>query len=234
MDHESEVIKQQMEQTRTSLAEKLEALEEQVASTVHKTTDAVANTVENVKEAVEETVETVSDSVEQVKETFDVSRQVQEHPWLMLGGAVVAGYIGSSLLQRGWSELSKEASTLTSSPSPPTPQRTESTGNGRNQPAEGASQPNLFGNLTEGLSKALGKVEELALGVTSGLVGRMILESVPEAVRGELEQAITEFTRTMGGTPMPGLLHPKKEQKQEQKQEQNPALARASAPPPRS
>jgi ElaB/YqjD/DUF883 family membrane-anchored ribosome-binding protein len=219
MDRESEVIKQQMEETRSSLVEKLEALEDKVASTVQGTTEAVAGTVENVKEAVEETIETVSDSVEQVKEAFDLPKQVQEHPWLMMGGAVVAGYLGARLLERGLSEVSQEASRTASA----APQRTESTGGGWNRPSE----PGLLDRLTESLTPALDKVKGLALGVTAGVVGRMILDSVPQELRGELEGVINEFTRSLGGTPMPGFLQPK------ENQNQNPALARASAPPPR-
>jgi ElaB/YqjD/DUF883 family membrane-anchored ribosome-binding protein len=221
MDHESEVIKQQMEETRSSLADKLEALEEHVASTVHSTTDAVTGTVENVKEAVEETVDTVSESVAQVKEAFDITRQVQEHPWLIMGGAVVVGYLGARLLERGVSEVSREVAQPTSAP----PQRTESTGNGWNQPSAGPSQPGMLDRLTETLAPALDKVKGLALGVTAGVVGRMILESIPAELRGEVEGVINEVTRSLGATPMTSFLHPK--------ENQNPAQARASAPPPR-
>jgi len=227
MDHESEVIKQQMEETRSSLAEKLEALEEHVASTVHTTTEAVAGTVENVKEAVEETVNTVSESVENVKEAFNLTRQVQEHPWAMVGGAVVVGYLGSVLLERAFSQVSREVSHLTSSvphPAPtPQPQPTQYGDGHRTSP-----EPTMLDQLTQTLSPALDKLKGLALGVTAGVVGRMVLESVPEALRGELEGVINEFTQSVGGKVMPDFLHPKEEQ------HQNPAQARASAPPPRS
>jgi len=225
MDHESEVIKQQMEETRSSLAEKLEALEGHVASTVHSTTEAVAGTVENVKEAVEETVNTVSESVENVKEAFNISRQIQEHPWLVMGGAVVAGYVAASLLERGVSEVSREVSHMTSStPQFAPPQGTESHANG-------SSEPTMFDRLTETLAPTIDKVKGLALGVTAGVVGRMVLDAVPETLRGELEQMINELTRSVGGKPMPSFLHP--QENQNQNPPRNPAEARASAPLPR-
>jgi ElaB/YqjD/DUF883 family membrane-anchored ribosome-binding protein len=219
MDNEAEVIKQQMEETRSSLAEKLEALEEKVASTVQSTTEAVSGTVENVKEAVEDTIDTVSESVEHVKEAFDLGRQVQEHPWLMMGGAVVAGYVGACLLERSASEVSREMA------QPSMPSQPESTGNGWRRPAAGPSAPGLLDRLAESLAPALDKVKGLALGVTTGVVGRMILESIPEELRGEVEGVINEVTQSLGGTPMPNFLHPQ--------EPQNPAQARASAPPPR-
>ena len=53
MDHEpEEVIKQQMLETRASLTDKLETLEQQVAGTVHSAKAAVTDTVDSVKEAV--------------------------------------------------------------------------------------------------------------------------------------------------------------------------------------
>jgi hypothetical protein len=54
MDNEEskEVILQQMQDTRSSLADKLENLEQQVVDTVHTATNAVADTVSSVKDAV--------------------------------------------------------------------------------------------------------------------------------------------------------------------------------------
>jgi phosphate uptake regulator len=74
MDDSPEVIRLQMEETRASLSEKLETLEQQVVGTVQDARAAVTDTVETVKEAVHETVETV-------KDTFDIGAQMQRHPW---------------------------------------------------------------------------------------------------------------------------------------------------------
>jgi len=265
MDHESEVIKQQMEQTRASLAEKLETLEDHVTSTVRSTTEAVTGTVEAVKEtvestvdsvkgAVENTVSSVSESVENVKEsvaeTFDLNRQIHQHPWLVLGGGVLAGYLGGCLLSRGASAASNAATrsgmlssfgpsygSSSSSPSSATPPSNfsgmESHGNGHERvPAASTTAaaaastasagPNAWDKVAEALGPTAEKVKELALGAAAGLAGRMILEAVPPALRGEVEQVVNEFTRAVGGKSLPSLLHP------------NPAEARATAPPARS
>src|SRR5947209_5600271 len=105
MDNEpEEVIKHQMLETRASLAEKLETLEQQVVGTVQSATTAVTDTVESVKDAVQETVEmaraSVHHTVEAVKDTFDLSLQVRRHPWFMMAGSVALGYAGGCLLNR--------------------------------------------------------------------------------------------------------------------------------------
>jgi len=121
-----EMIRRDMEQTRTALSEKLEALESQVFGTVQSATCAVQETVTTVKSAVAETVTSVKDAVQgtvstfktsvdetvgtvksslggtvgTVKETLDLELQVHRHPWAMVGGAVAAGYLGGIALNR--------------------------------------------------------------------------------------------------------------------------------------
>src|SRR5262249_47026222 len=105
MDDKTEVICHNIEETRSALSDKVEALEEQVVDTVQGTTSAVAETVDTVKEAVQETVEqvreTVQGTVEAVKETFDIRLQYERHPWLMFGGSVGLGFLAGKLLGGG-------------------------------------------------------------------------------------------------------------------------------------
>jgi len=103
-----------MEETRSSLQDKLETLEEQVKNTVQEATDTVSTvkdtvstvmeSVETVKDSVKESVETVRESVQEtvqtVKNTFNLERQVRAHPWAMFAGATVVGFFGGRLLDR--------------------------------------------------------------------------------------------------------------------------------------
>jgi ElaB/YqjD/DUF883 family membrane-anchored ribosome-binding protein len=233
MDHESEVIKQQMEQTRSALAEKLETLEEHVTSTVRNTTEAVTGTVETVKGAVEDTVEsvkgavsntmeTVEESVEHVKEAFDLNKQMQTHPWLMMGGGVVVGYLGTCLLETGYNRVSQEMTRSVAPPPSSTNFRPEGGGDGRNRPtASTPSEPSTWDKVTEALAPAADQIKGLAFGVATAMLGRMILEAVPPSLKGEVEQVIDEVTKAVGGKPLPSFLHA------------NPAESRASQPPPR-
>ena len=82
-----EVIRHRMEQTREALTEKLETLEQKVADSVSAVTDTVASVQEKVHEGVES-----------VKDAVDVKAHVERHPWLMLGGSVLCGYVLGDLL----------------------------------------------------------------------------------------------------------------------------------------
>jgi ElaB/YqjD/DUF883 family membrane-anchored ribosome-binding protein len=104
-----------IEDTRAAMSEKLDILEERVRETVEGAQSSVEDIVENVKNMVDTTVEavkqgvegaqstvdeivetvkgTVGDTVETVKRTLDVQYQVDQHPWLMVGGATLAGYL---------------------------------------------------------------------------------------------------------------------------------------------
>src|SRR5262249_35848067 len=90
--------------------EKVEILETKVAQTV----EGVSETVENVTGAVKETVASVSDSVtdtvgavkdtvqesvDTVKEMFDIRLQVERHPWLIMGGSALLGFLLEPVLR---------------------------------------------------------------------------------------------------------------------------------------
>jgi uncharacterized protein YjbJ (UPF0337 family) len=111
--------------TRASMAEKLEVLEGRVRETLKDTRSAVEGIVENVKGTVGDTVGTVKETVDQarstvgslvenvkdtvgsttttVRQSFDVEYQVGQRPWLMFGGAVLAGYVIG-----GWTDRDSE------------------------------------------------------------------------------------------------------------------------------
>lgn len=117
-----EETRQDIEDTRTSMTEKLELLEERVRETLEETKSVVEDIVENVKDTVGETVDavketvdgakstvegivenvkdTMDDTVTTVKQTFDLSYQVTQRPWLMVGGAVLLGSFLGGLSQR--------------------------------------------------------------------------------------------------------------------------------------
>ncbi len=110
-----EVIEQEMAETRSSLVEKIAALETQVSATVQSATAAVQDTVQSVQSAVHDTTasvrqglfgvqdgakEAVHGLVDGVKEVFDVSKHTRENPWPMLGGAAAGGFLLGLLLPK--------------------------------------------------------------------------------------------------------------------------------------
>jgi ElaB/YqjD/DUF883 family membrane-anchored ribosome-binding protein len=183
MENQAELIREQMRETRSALSEKLETLEEQVTAKVKETTETVAETVETVKGAVENTVQTVSETVqntvEAVKDTFDMSRHVEEHPWLMFGGAVAAGFVGARILE-GAGPTHVRGAYLVDQPSGPPRQN----------------------KLMTALTPALSKLTGLAVGATMGFVGEYLKEAAPVSMRDKLYEVLDEFTVALGGTPL--------------------------------
>jgi ElaB/YqjD/DUF883 family membrane-anchored ribosome-binding protein len=228
MSDEPEVIKQQMEETRTAMAEKLKTLEHQVVETVAEANTAVTETVESVKEAVHDTVETVKDSfeetVESVKNALDLSQQWDRHPWVLMGGAVALGYLGGCFL----------------SPSRSTRRREEREGqrfvSSRARPAEGATfgngshdseartsgpaeQPSSgwLSTLGETFSAEIGKLKGLAVGSSMGLVRDLIVQAAPDQLRPQVTELLNSLTTKLGGEPIEGpLIEPSPENAQGQ------------------
>jgi ElaB/YqjD/DUF883 family membrane-anchored ribosome-binding protein len=75
-----DTLRQNIDSTRSDLTDKLEALE-----------DRVMGTVQTAQDTVDDSIQMAKDTVASVKRTFDIKHHVDQHPWLMLGGSVVAG-----------------------------------------------------------------------------------------------------------------------------------------------
>src|SRR5438128_4956014 len=183
MDHEpEEVIKQQMVETRASLAEKLETLEQQVVGKVHCATSAVTDTVDSVKEAVQQTVElaktSVHDTVDAVKDTFDIARHVREHPWLMVGGSVSVGFAAGCLLSHGRATTARLAAavpTLSTLAPGAGPQRDGETRQRMGEEAGSRdSSAGLLGEVGRKFEPELQMLKGLALGTMLGVARDMI------------------------------------------------------------
>lgn len=68
-----------------------------VDTTLVAVRQGVAGTQASVAEIVEYMKGTLGDTVATVQRTFDLPAQVERHPWAMLGGALLAGYMLGSL-----------------------------------------------------------------------------------------------------------------------------------------
>ena len=124
MDDTSEVIRQQMDEIRSQLSDKLESLEHQVSDTVQSTGTAVNATVSAVQDTVETVTEAVRDAVHSVSNAFDIRRQVDRHPWLVLGGSVALGYLAFRFLAGSARKSNQPPKTV----APPRPSAGESNG----------------------------------------------------------------------------------------------------------
>lgn len=210
MSDEPEVIRQQMCETRTALAEKLETLEQHVVGTVNDAQTAVTETVDNVKEAVHETVgaikESVQESVDTVRQAFDLQRQVDSHPWLCVGSSVAFGYLCGRLMGQGPVYVSS-----------PTPYKLAmAQGNGSRDHASmretapepsrksefRTEKPSWLHAIADQFSSEIDKVKSLAIGVGVGVVRDMITQSAPPQIRQELCDVMNRVTSKLGGAPI--------------------------------
>jgi ElaB/YqjD/DUF883 family membrane-anchored ribosome-binding protein len=203
MENETEMIREQMLETRTALTEKLENLEEQVTAKVKGTTDSIAETVESVKEAVENTAHTVErtfeNTVESVKDTFDLSRHFEEHPWVMLGGAVLVGFIGGRILDRATAPPQMTANGISPEPRYETAPSSYQAASSRTEPGWGAE-------VVHALRPAMAKLGQLAIGVTTGIIGEMVREQLPDTLKKDVGEAIDDITVALGGKPLHGFM----------------------------
>lgn len=184
MDDELEVIRGQMEETRASLATKIDALETQLGDKVEGATEAVANTVETVQEAVTT-----------VKDSLDLSKHVERHPWLMMGGAVAVGYLAGTFLAPAKPTVAEGYAEAL----PPPPKAAHSSnGNGRMHRAEEPAQE------AEGpLHNALQMLKGLAVGNLMGLLRDMVTKVLPDSLAADATRVVDDLTEKMGGKLVP-------------------------------
>jgi ElaB/YqjD/DUF883 family membrane-anchored ribosome-binding protein len=190
MDNESEVIRQEMEETRTALQDKLETLEQQVKETISSASEAVADTVETVKEAVHDTVDSV-------KETFDLRQQVEKHPWEMFLGAAVVGFLGGHLLHRA---LTPRAVAFVPPPFSPSYNAPLMQGNGPAVPPP-APKRSVLEEVAETYQDELTKLKGLAISTVGGLVREMLSQSAPPPMVEQIRDVVDSVTTKLGGHP---------------------------------
>jgi len=187
-----EDIRDQMAETRASLTEKLDTLQNRVEHSVESAQTRVEHTVHVVKETVDETLESV-------KRTFDLPYQVQRRPWTMMGISVVAGYtLGCFATKRSsvarisdqengspWANHSPMH--LAAQPRLPGPVQ-----------AEGPKQPDT---VLHGFDEEVDKLRSIAIGAALGWLRDHLMESMP-TVSDQLADVVDSATRKLGGEPI--------------------------------
>lgn len=223
-------ILQQMQNTRDSLAEKLETLEQKVVGTVENAKATVAETVDAIKETVHDTVasvqgtvesvqEGVKESVDSVKDFMDVPAHVKRHPWTMLGGSVAVGYCLGLLLTKNSSSCAPNATTGASWV--PSPQFRPA---GVPAPAAPA-EPSIW-------DTEVNKLKGLALGVLFGTARELLVTSLPTQMGQQIKEVVDSVTRKVGGEPLPSSDWAKLTEPSTDRFEPEPAMEASSSKPP--
>jgi ElaB/YqjD/DUF883 family membrane-anchored ribosome-binding protein len=206
-ERELEVIREEMAETRTALADKIEALESQVRDTVQSATDTVSNAVEGAKDVVssvtegaKDVVEKVSETVESVKESLSISNYVERYPWASLGASVAAGFAVAQLLP-AWRSKSgdhDEALPPASAGEYVAPRRSP-------LPSPSQEEGSALGSVLSGVwHQAAGTLEGLAVGTLMGAVKELVSRSLPQDWQSELTRMVDDVTNRLGGKVMHG------------------------------
>jgi ElaB/YqjD/DUF883 family membrane-anchored ribosome-binding protein len=245
LEQSIEETRQDIEDKRASMSEKLELLEERVRDTLEETRSAVEGIVENVKETVDETVGAVKETVEgarstvdnlvenvkgtmddtatMVKRSFDLNYQIEQRPWLMVGGAVLVGYfLGSwmyrgSSYRRGYSEReysSDDNNTLYTAPisdgasfddleESGDTQKNRDTSNAYRASVKSASHTKSrpWSNFLGPFQEEWDALKGVALGTLMGTLRTMVRQNMP-TVAPKLEQAINSASAKLGAEPI--------------------------------
>jgi hypothetical protein len=212
MAEEPDVIREQIEETRSALTEKLETLEGQVRETVQSAKETVEGTLSNVKSTVQETVASV-------KQTFDLRYQVDQHPWAILGGSFLTAFVlGNYLEGRRQQERLRSVRTYAypGSDLVRAPAVHESLagprldGNGAATAPSSAvaaepSAPGLFRRLLHTFDDEIERVKEVAIGAAMGMLRDLAKQSLPK-LAPQIDEVMDSATAKLGGQPMPGPL----------------------------
>ena len=190
MDQEPDVIRQNIDETRSSLTEKLETLEGQVRDTVQGARATVENTIESVKR------------------TFDLPYQVRQHPWPMVGGSILAGFLAGSFAGRRPGPRGERPSSsgrafgaLSSSY-----REQESSSTARPDGVSGTApaKQSLVNKFLDQFDDEIGKVKEVAIGAAAAVVREWIKSYLPPNLRAQVDEVANSATSKLGGKPVSG------------------------------
>ena len=182
-----------IEDTRSAMTEKLEMLEERVRETVEDAQSSVEEIVENVRDtvdttvaAVKQTVEgaqasvedmvenvrgTVGETVATVRHTFDVHHQAEQHPWLMVSGSLLVGYL---LGNRSGGSTSAALSTTDPRLAPASTTATAS----RASPAHSQPQQEMGSGVRERFKDEIGIIEGAVIGAVVRTLGDKLKQAL--------------------------------------------------------
>jgi ElaB/YqjD/DUF883 family membrane-anchored ribosome-binding protein len=194
-------MREEIDTTRTAMADKIEALEDRVMDTIHSAEQTVEETVATVKTSVRDTVATV-------KRAFDVCHHVQTHPWLMVGGFLLGG-LALGRLARKLRQRSRRAPELAARNGATASASTSvlSANSGSDSPvpphlSRSAPAPTPRPGVFDLFHEEIDKVKGMSIGYVLGLARDAIEESVPQ-LAAQIQDVMNSVTTKLGGEPVP-------------------------------
>jgi len=189
-EQNTDEMRQEIDCTRSAMADKLEALE-----------TSVMGTVQSAQETVEDSIQMARDTVATVKRNFDIKYQVEQHPWAMVGSCFVVGLALGSLFPR--IRRSRQApnrlAVPAGSPRLVAEQHSKEKCDTAAHPPDSmsANRPGFFGQFHE----EIGKVKGMAIGYVMGLVRDSIKDAVPQ-LASQIDDVMNGVTTKLGGKPV--------------------------------
>jgi len=170
LQHQIDETKLELEEAKLQLSDKLGVLEDQVAQTVESASSAVSSTVEAVQGTVESVTGAVEDAVHNVSNAFDLRRQIEKHPFLIVGGAAFLGFVAAEYAK---APPRRSSRSFSSAPNMGGPLRTENV-----QPlpqSQLASGPSLWEGLrASAMSTLLRSLQSIATRAIPEAVGLIV------------------------------------------------------------
>jgi ElaB/YqjD/DUF883 family membrane-anchored ribosome-binding protein len=189
-EQRTDEMRDEIDCTRSDLANKLGALE-----------DRVMGNVQSAQETVEDSIQIAKETVATVKRTFDLKHHVEQHPWAMVGGCMVAGLALGVLFQnvgRRKEEGGTRRDERSRSDSPVAAQPTSFAQAAPAPPyqAPPPSSPGLFDLLHDEIEQVKG----MAIGYVMGLARDAIKEAVPQ-MAPKIDEVMNSIVKKLGGEP---------------------------------
>ena len=179
-EQDSAEMRHDIDNTRSAMADKLEALE-----------DKMVGAAQSAQATVENSIQSAKDVVASVKRTFDINHQIEQRPWTIVGSCFLAGLAVSFLIPKGRPESSKP---------PDAPQVYGNNASGRSAPQLPVDPPSKPGVL-EPFQEEIDQAKGIAIGFVMGLVRDSIKESVPE-MASQIDDLMNGITTKLGGEPV--------------------------------
>jgi ElaB/YqjD/DUF883 family membrane-anchored ribosome-binding protein len=195
-EQSSDEMREEIDSTRSDLADKMEALE-----------DRVMGTVQSAQATVEDSIQIAKDTVATVKRTFDIRHHVEQHPWATVGGCLLAGLALGAWFQRGFRRPRRtpdrpagRATAFSASPARSANQRRDRRFDDDAPPAQLDAAPPSGPGLFDVFHDEIAKVKGIAVGYVLGLARDAIKDAAPKWAP-QIDDMMNSVTTKLGGEP---------------------------------
>ncbi len=196
-EQDTDEMRQDIDCTRSAMADKLETLE-----------DRLMGTVQSARETVEDSIQMAKDTVATVKRNIDIKFQVKQHPWAMMGGCFVAGLALGGLFpatrrrfRHAPNRLAGNGTPLAGSPHLFADQHRAGSLDTATQRPRADSMPANRTGLFDQFHEEIDQIKGMAIGYVMALARDSIKDAVPQLAT-RIEDVMNSVTTKLGSKPV--------------------------------